>query len=347
MLQKPSEVTSPDQAARMTLRRLINGFQISQAIHVAATLGIADLLADGPRTSDDLARETETDPAALYRLLRALAAAGVFSEEEGRRFALTEVGDGLRSDAPGSLGGWATYFVGPASWQAWGALQHSVRTGENAFRHVHGADAWTWRTERPEESALFDRAMMTATGIMNRALIQSYDFGRFGTVVDVGGGNGALLAALLASYPTLRGVLFDLPHVVAGADEVLRDAGVADRCSVVGGSFFDGGIPENGDAYVLKAIVHDWEDPESQAILRKCRASMADDSVLLLIERILGPPNEDLQTKLIDLNMLVHPGGRERTREEYASLLEAAGFELVGTTTPPAGFSVIEGAPAA
>jgi O-methyltransferase domain len=141
-------------------------------------------------------------------------------------------------------------------------------------------------------------------------------------------------------------VLFDQPHVVAGAPAVLERAGVADRCRVESGSFFDG-VPAGGDAYVLKAIVHDWEDPESQAILRKCRASMADDAVLLLIERILGPPNEDLQTKLIDLNMLVHPGGRERTREEYASLLEAAGFELVGTTTTPAGFSVIEGAPAA
>jgi len=340
-------VAGPDQAARATLRRFVNGFQISQAIHVAATLGIADLLADGARPIDELARETETDPEALYRLLRALAAADVFSEEEGRRFALTELGEGLRSDAPGSLAGWAAYIAGPASWQAWGALLHSVRTGENAFRHVHGADAWSWRTERPAESAIFDRAMMTTTRTMNRALVDSYDFGRFGTVVDVGGGNGALLAALLAAYPTLRGVLFDLPHVVAGADDVLRGAGVADRCRVVEGSFFDGGIPEGGDAYVLKAIVHDWEDPESLAILRACRGAMADGAVLLLIERVLGPPNEDLVTKLIDLNMLVHPGGRERTLEEYDSLLEVGGFELVGATSTPAGISVIEAAPSA
>jgi O-methyltransferase domain/Dimerisation domain len=333
-------------APHMMLRRLINGFQLSQAIHVAATLGIADLLSDGARTSDELARETETDPGALYRLLRALAAAGVFSEEEGRRFALTELGEGLRSDVPGNLAGWAAYFVGPASWQAWGALGHSVRTGENAFRHVHGTDAWSWRADRPDESALFDRAMLTATRIMDSALIDGYDFGRFGTVVDVGGGNGALLATLLAAYPTLQGVLFDLPHVVSGADEVLGAAGVADRCRVVGGSFFDGGIPEEGDAYVLKAIVHDWEDEESQAILRACRAAMSDGDALLVIERVLGPPNEDLQTKLIDLNMLVHPGGRERTLEEYDSLLQTAGFRLVGATPTPAAHSVIEAAPA-
>ena len=328
----------------LELLRLVNGFQVSQAIHVAATLGIADLLAGGPRTSDELARETASNPEALYRLLRALAAAGVFSEEEGRRFALTELGEGLRSDAPGSLAGWAAYFVGPASWRAWGALLHSVRTGENAFRHVHGTDAWSWRAERPEESALFDRAMMTATRIMNRALIDSYDFSRFGTVVDVGGGNGALLATLLATYPELRGVLFDQPHVVAGADDVLRGAGVADRCQVVGGSFFDV-VPEGGDAYVLKAIVHDWEDPESLAILRACRAAMPEGAVLLLIERVLGPPNEDLVTKLIDLNMLVHPGGRERTLHEFDSLLQAGGFELVGATRTPAGFSAIEATP--
>jgi len=339
----PPATDGPAQAQRMALRRLINSFQLSQAIHVAATLGIADLLANEARTSGELARETSSDPDALYRLLRALAAAGILSEEEGRRFTLTELGDGLRSDAPGSLTAWAEYIVGPPSWQAWGALQYSVRTGENAFRHVHGTDAWTWREERQDESVLFDRAMMATTRAMNRAIVENYDFGRFGTVVDVGGGNGTLLAALLAANPALQGVLFDLPHVVSGADEVLPRAGVADRCRVVAGSFFDGTVPEDGDAYVLKMIIHDWEEQESLAILRACRAAMRDGATLLLIERVLGPPNEDLVTKLIDVNMLVHPGGRERTLEEYGSLFEAAGFGLVGATPTPAGISVIEG----
>jgi hypothetical protein len=323
------------------LRRLVNGHQVSQAIYVAATLGVADLLAGGPRASDDLARETDADPDALYRLLRALAAVGVLREEDGRRFALTELGEPLRSDVSGSVAGWAAFVGRPAFWASWGHLLHSVRTGENAFRHLHGTDVWTWRAERPEESAAFDRAMSALTGGTNEALVESYDFGRFGTVVDVGGGNGTLLAAVLTAFPATKGILFDQPHVVAGAGDVLEAAGVADRCRIVGGSFFDD-VPQGGDAYVLKAIVHDWEDAESLAILSACRRAVAKDAVLLLIERDLGPPNAAPVSKLMDLNMLVAPGGRERTLEEYGALLEATGFRLVGATPTPAGLSVIE-----
>lgn len=327
------------------LRSLINGYQVSQAISVAATLGVADLLADGPRSSDDLARDTGADADALYRLLRALAGVGVLREEDGRRFALTELGEPLRSDVPGSLAGWAEFVGRPAVWQSWGALLHSVRTGENAFRHVHGADVWSWRAERPDESAAFDRAMASLTGGVNRALLDAYDFGRFGTVVDVGGGNGALLASLLGAFSTMRGILFDQPHVTASAREVLRAAGVADRCQVVSGSFFDG-VPEGGDAYVLKVIVHDWEDPEAVAILQACRRAASDDAVLLLIERDLGGPNEAAAAKLSDLNMLVNPGGRERSVEEYAALFDAAGFRLVAATPTAVGLSVFEAAAA-
>ena len=326
------------------LRRLANGFQVSQAIHVAATLGIADLLTDGARTSDDLAAATGTDARSLYRLLRALAAVGVFREEDGRRFALTELGDGLRSDAPEGIAGWAAFIGRPPYWQAWGDLLHSVRTGESAFRHVHGTDVWTYRAQRPEESATFDRAMMSHTRAANRALLDAYDFGRFGTLVDVGGGNGALLAGLLGAYPALQGILFDQPHVVAGAEEVLRAAGVANRCRIIGGSFFDE-VPAGGDAYVLKAIIHDWEDEESLAILRACRAAVPDGGSLLVIERELGPPNADPVAKLGDLNMLVNPGGQERTLDEFGALFEAAGFRLVSATPTAAGLSVIEAAP--
>jgi hypothetical protein len=334
-----------DQAPAEALRRLVNGFQVSQAIYVAATLGIADFLAGGPRSSDELAAETGADPRSLYRLLRALASVGVFREDEGRRFTLTELGDGLRSDAPEGIVGWVAFVGRPPFWQAWGDLLHSVRTGENAFRHVHGTDVWTYRAERPEEGAFFDRAMQALTRNANRALLDAYDFGRFGTVVDVGGGNGTLLAGLLAAYPGMAGVLFDQPHVVAGADDVLGAAGVADRCRVVGGSFFDR-VPEGGDAYVLKAIVHDWEDEESIAILRACRAAVPDEGALLVIERELGAPNGDPAAKLSDLNMLVNAGGQERTLDEFGALFEAAGFRLVGATPTTAGLSVIEGTPA-
>ena len=262
-----------DDSPAAALRRLVNGYQAAQAIHVAASLGIADLLADGAKTSDELAAATETHAGALYRLLRALAGLGVFHEGDDRRFSLTPLGDGLRTDAPESLAGWAAFMGRPYYWQAWGALGESVRTGENAFRLLHGTDVWEYRSRHPEESEIFDRAMMALTGGANRALLEAYEFGRFEKLVDVGGGNGTLLAAILAANPGLRGVLFDQPHVVSHAEEVLQRVGVADRCEIVGGSFFDA-VPAGGDAYLLKWIVHDWEDDPAREILLNCRRTM-------------------------------------------------------------------------
>jgi len=320
---------------------MVNGYQVSQAIYVAATLGIADLLKDGSRTSDELAVATEADPPTLYRLLRALAAVDVLHEEDGRRFALTPVGEQLRSDHPQSLHGWAAFIGRPYYWEAWGHLIESVCTGENAFRLLNGTDIWSYRAERPDESAIFDRAMMALTGATNRALLDAYDFGRFGTVCDVGGGNGALLASLLVKYPEMQGILFDQTHVVANAGDILRD--VADRCRVVPGSFFES-VPEGGDAYVLKSIIHDWDDKQSTTILRACRRAV-NGGLLLVVERILGDPNEDPATKFSDLNMLVAPGGQERTVEEFGELLAAAGFELGGVTATSSGLAVLEAAP--
>ncbi len=327
------------------LMRLVNGYQVSQAVHVAATLGVADLLTDGPRTSDELAAATGTQPRALYRLLRALAALGVLHEAEGQRFTLTPMGAGLRSDAAEPAGPWAAFIGTPAHWQAWGDLLHSVRTGESAFRHVHGTDPWTHRAQRPAESAVFDRAM---TGLSRRAadaVIAAYDFGRFRRIVDVGGGQGALLAAVLAAHPAARGVLFDQPHVVSGAADVLRAAGVDARCEVVAGSFFDA-VPEAGDAYMLKSILHDWDDDAATAILRSCRRAMARGGALIVIERVIAPPNEAPETKLSDLNMLVNLGSQERTRDEFAQLFATAGFRLADVTATGGVVSVIEGAPA-
>lgn len=328
------------------LRRLVAGYQVTQALHVAAVLGIADLLRDGPRPVAELAAETESHEDALYRLLRALGALGVLHEGEERRFALTPAGEALRSDAPDSIAGWAAFVGRPSYWQAWGTLLHGVRTGENAFRHVHGTDVWRYRAERPEESVAFDRAMASLTRRAEASLLEAYDFGRFRTVVDVGGGNGTLLAALLLRHPSLRGVLFDQPHVAEGARATLATAGVADRCRVVGGSFFDA-VPEGGDAYVLKMIVHDWEDAEAVRILRTCRAALAGDGVVVVVERELGRPNEALDVKLSDLNMLVAPGGRERTASEYGALLDAAGLELAGDTPTASGLHVLEARPRA
>jgi hypothetical protein len=323
------------------LKGMINGYRVSQAIYVAATLGIADLLKDDSRASDELAAETKTDPSALYRLLRALAAVGVLHEEDGRRFALTPLGDRLRSDRPESLGGWASYIGRPYYWDAWGHLLESVRTGENAFRLLTGSDVWTHRAEHPEEGVIFDRAMVAQTGVSNRSVIDAYDFGRFNAVCDVGGGYGALLASLLEKYTTMQGILFDQPHVVANAADVLR--GVAGRCRVVAGSFFES-VPPGGDAYLLRAIIHDWEDEQATEILRVCRRAMRG-GLLLVIERLVGGPNDDPATKLSDLNMLVSPGGRERTVEEFRELLAAAGFELGKVTESTSGFAVLESVP--
>lgn len=308
------------------LLTLVNGYQVSQALHVAARLGIADRLADGPRRPEELGLEADRD--ALRRLLRALAAVDVVSEQDGR-YALTELGQGLRSDAPGSVAGWAAFVGRPYHWDAWGALEHSVRTGENAFRAVHGTDVWTYRRERPEEAEIFDRAMTSLTARVNAAVTEAHDFGRYGTVVDVGGGRGALLAAILERHPGVRGVLFDQPDVVAGAE-------LGDRCTSAGGSFFEA-VPEGGDAYLLKSVLHDWEDAEALAILRTCHAAGAP--VVLLIERDLAA---DPRAAFSDLNMLVGPGGRERTLVEYGTLLDAAGFRLTGSTTTPPGVAVIE-----
>ena len=330
-------MTPEDETPTVALRRLTNGYQVTQAIHVAATLGIADLLADGPRDSEALARETATHAPSLQRVLRALASVGVLHEGDDGRFALTAIGECLRSDAAEPVGAWAAFVGRPYHWQAWGALLHGVRTGESAFHSVHGTDTWDYRRAHPEEGAIFDAAM---TDIMRRAnahLLAAYDFGRFGTVVDVGGGRGAFLGAVLETNPEMRGILFDQPQVVEGAV-------VGERCEVVGGSFFDT-VPEGADAYMLKAVLHDWEDDDALAILARCRAAIPAHGALLVVERDLGAPNENADAKFSDLNMLVGVGGRERTRDEFARLFAEGGFELVSTTPSAIGLSVFEGRP--
>ena len=322
----------------VALRRLVNGYQVTQAIHVAASLGIADLLRDGPRASDELARKTETHAPSLHRVLRALAAVGVLHEGDDGRFALTAIGECLRSDAPEPVGGWAAFAGRPYHFQAWAALLHGVRTGESPFRSVHGTDIWDYRASHPEEGAIFDAAMTDIMRRANRHLLAAYDFGRFGTVVDVGGGRGAFLGAVLEANPRMRGILFDQPQVVA-------DAVVGERCEVVAGSFFEA-LPEGADAYLLKAILHDWEDEDAVRILARCRAAIPDHGALLVVERDLGAANEDADAKLSDLNMMVGPGGRERTRAEFAQLLAAGGFELVGATPSAISLTVFEGRPA-
>jgi hypothetical protein len=331
------------QAAR-DLQDLIKAYQISQAIHVAAVLGVADHMVSGPRASDEVAAAVGAHPRTLYRLLRALAAVGVFREHEQRRFSLTAMGECLRSDAEGSVRPSAIYLGQPYRWQTWGHLLHSVKTGENAFRALHGVDTWTYRECHPEQNAIFNAAMTANSRRVDGAIVAACDFSRCARVADIGGGQGSLLAAILAANPETRGVLFDLPHVVAAATPVLEAAGVRARCEVVGGSMLES-VPEGCVAYVMKFILHDWDDAHCIRILGNCRRAMQPDARLLVAERIVGPPNEGLAVKLSDLNMLVGPGGRERTREEFAALFEAGGFRLADVLSTSADMSVIVGQP--
>ena len=306
---------------------LINGYQISQAISVVARLRVADHLTDGPRSAEELASATSSHPDGLYRVLRALASVGVFTEENGRTFTLTAMGACLRTDSPTPVSGWAMHSGSDYVWAAWNNLMHSVRTGENAFENLNGRSIWDYRLDHPEQAGIFNRAMTEMSRGSAEAVIEAYDFSPFRHVVDVGGGQGLLLAAIMAAHPGMRGTLFDQPKVVVGAKAVLQSFGVADRCEFIGGSFFES-VPEGGDAYMMRSVVHDWEDAEAIAILKVCRRAMPDTAKLLLIEMLVGSPNTVPRAKFMDLNMLVLPGGRERTGEEYAALLETSGFQL-------------------
>lgn len=303
---------------------LLTGYRVSQALFVVAELGVADVLADGARTSEEVAEAVGADPDALYRVLRALAREGVFDEHPPRTFALTELGDELR----GPLRAQARYLGRPHQWATWGALEHSVRTGDPAFAHIHGDDPWSWRAARRDESARFDAWMTAQSGLLNDAVAAALDFSRFAHVVDVGGGHGSLLRAVLDANPSLRGTLFDQQHVVDAAP-------AHERMTVAAGSFFDG-VPPGGDAYVLKQIVHDWPHPEAAAILRNCAAAGA--RTVLLVERDL----ESRDSVWVDLQMLLMFGARERTADKYSRLFDAAGLEPAGATPLGNGFAVFE-----
>jgi O-methyltransferase domain/Dimerisation domain len=327
----------------LALFGLINGYRVTQAIHVIAMLGIPDLLEDRPRKSDDLAAATGSDGAALYRVMRALVSVGIFHENHDREFALAPLGACLRSSVPGSLNAWAKFVARPAMWESWGALLHTVRTGENAFRHVHGKDTWSFRTDHVEEAAVFDAAMRENIAPIIGPLLAVYDFSRFRHIVDVGGGDGTLLAGILSRCPRAMGTLLDLPHVVAKAQGVFANAGVASRASIIAGTFFEH-VPAGADAYLLKHVLHDWEDVDAIAILCSCRRAIGSNGKLVLVERLLRS-NQDRDTAFSDLNMLVNAGGRERTCDEFAELLNSSAFKIASVLPLQGSHFSIEASP--
>jgi hypothetical protein len=323
---------------------MINGFQVSQAISVAATLSIPDLLRYGARDCSALAKASGSHERSLYRLLRTLAAVGVLDEKPDRRFSLTLLGEHLRSDVLSSQSVWARLLGRPMYYRAWSGLLDSIRTGEIAFNKVHGISVWDFRAQRPEETAAFDNAMATITDRVAEAVLLAYDFGHYTTVIDIGGGHGAFIARILRAYPALRGILFDQPHVVEHAKCSSPLSAVIDRCEIVGGNFFES-VPANADAYLLKWIVHDWNDNDAVSILKSCRRAIGPGGTLIVVECLIGECNEGVEGKLMDLNMMVITGGVERTREEYASILEAAGFRLARIVPTPTLINVIEAIP--
>ena len=329
-----------DDGSYETLRLMIRGGQLLQAINTSVALGIPDLLKNGPMSAEEIARRTGTHGPSLYRLLRALAATGLFVEEQDRRFGLTPIGVLLRSDVPNSLHAMARHVASDRHSKMWANLAHSVRTGEPARRHA----PWDRQLieEDPEYAATFNRRMTEAASQRAAALLAGYDFSGIQTLVDAGGGHGRLLASVLQAYPSMRGILFDLPQVVDSVGTVLEAAGVADRCQIVGGSFFDG-VPEGSDAYMLSMVIHDWDDERAAAILRNCRTAMGSTGRVLLLERVIADRNPSIEDTLTDLEMLAGPGGRERTSEELRALLTDAGLRLERIVPLALSYNVVEG----
>jgi O-methyltransferase domain/Dimerisation domain len=310
----PSHV--PDVEPRERLRTLIVGYRMSQAIYVATRLGIPDLLADGPREIVDLARATGSHAPTLRRVLVALAGVGVLDKVGPNRFALNPVGAGLRTGVPGSVRASVLFLLNESHWRPWGHLLHTVRTGETAFDHVQGASLFDYLATYPEEASLFNAGMLGNSPAHAHLVAASYDFSAMSRVVDVAGGRGRLLATILERNPHLRGILFDLPPVIEEARYLINDAGVADRCAFVGGDFFEA-VPEGGDAYILRNIIHDWGDDQAVAILTTCRRAMADGACLILVERyVADDPREAMPVLHADLEILVNVGGQERTTDE-------------------------------
>jgi SAM-dependent methyltransferase len=333
--------TAHDVPPSAAMMGLITGYWVSQAVGVIAQLGVADQLAGGRRASDELANAVGADPQALYRVLRLLASIGVFEEVAPRTFGLTPLSDTLRSDAPGSVRNFAITETAPGHWLPWGRLNDSVRTGRPMAREALGMDLFEWYAQNPDEAGVFSAAMGNLSALAANELVRVYDCSAVRTVADVGGAHGTLLAAVLRANPAARGILFDLPHVMATAASAVAAEGLSDRCEFVGGDFFDA-VPEGADLHLLKQIVHDWDDEQATQLLRNCHRALGPAGKLLLVEMVLPEDNRPSPAQAMDLNMLVVLGGRERTEEEYRRLLQEAGFRLERVIPTHSPFGVIE-----
>jgi hypothetical protein len=329
-------------AAIQVLNQVALGYVLSAALNVALELRIADRLADGPRSAADLAKDAGVTEDGLHRVLRALASAGIFEEQQTRTFALNLPAAMLRQ-GPASLYDLGLWMTDPFHFHVYAEMLHSVTTGQPAAEKVTGVPVFEHFAREPKLSAVFNNAMTSWSGPTVAAALKAYDFTGIGVLVDVAGGHGYVLTAVLRQYPEMRGVLFDLDHVIAGAASIIAAAGVSDRVERVSGDFFKA-VPAGGDAYIMKNIIHDWDDDRAIAILKNIRAACGDrrDGRVILLEAVIPPGNQPDFGKLIDLEMLLMPGGRERTADEFASLFEHGGFTLARIVPTESPLSVIE-----
>ena len=323
------------------LDQMITGYWTSQAIYAAAKFGIADLLKDGPRNVDDLAGATSTNADSLYRLLRALASIGVFIESSPKEYSLTPLAEPLRSDVEGSKRALAL-MSGDEQFRAWAEIDYSIQTGNTSFDKVFGKPIFDYLSEKPDKARIFDAAMTGIHGRETGDVLDAYEFSEVKILADIGGGNGTNITTILKHNPTMKGILFDLPHVVERARGRVADAGVADRCELLDGNFFES-VPDGADTYFMRHIIHDWDDEKSLTILRNCHAVMPADGRLLVVESVIPPGNDRFAGKFLDLVMLLIPGGKERTESEYRTLFNEAGFELSRIVPTATELSIIEG----
>lgn len=334
-----------DNSPQGQVAQMLTGYWVSQMVYVAAKLDLAGLLKAGPRSSDDLAQATKTHPRALYRLLRGLASLGIFAEGQPRHFSMTPKAEALLDGVPGSQRAMAL-MTGEEHYLSWSELLHCVQTNQTGFEKLYKMRPFDYLPLHPEQGAIFDAAMTSVHGQESPAALAAYDFSNIGVLADIGGGNGSLISATLEKHRELRGILFDMPSVIERSRPNIERAGLAGRCQCIAGSFFES-VPPGADAYMLRHIIHDWDDHESITILRNCRTAIGTNPAgrVLIVETVIPPGNEPMFGKLLDLNMLVIPGGLERTETEYRELFAASGWRLnriVPTTTE---ISVIEALP--
>ena len=330
--------------APVQMLQIITNFWTTRAVYVFAKLGIADLLKSGPKSSQELAESTGMHAPSLYRLLRALASAGMLQTQESR-FGLTPLSELLVTDAPGSMRWLVVSELGQEHYPAWGNLMHSIKTGESAFDNHFGMDVWKYFQQNPEDAAVFNDSMSGMTAVVNEKITSLYDFSRFNKIVDVGGGHGALITAILKANPQAFGVLFDSEQVISGARPKLDAAGIADRCAAIAGNFFQS-VPAGGDVYMMKWIIHDWDDEKATKILKNIRSQIPQTGRVIIVDCVVPEGDDPDFSKFFDLNMMVMTGGKERTAKEFDELLSGAGFRFLRVIPTDLPTSIVEAEPA-